>query len=187
MSTTPTKFVEEPVALLCPVCKKVYTEPVISIKCGHTFCKSCIEELIGKGQTCPIDNLTCDSNQLVLNRAVSNQIDDLLIYCHHGLISVDKGKSWKEDGSGCKEVVSLGKRLEHEATCKFAKVLCPVGGQLCGSLRSYQLERHMPACTQVPCPYTDFGRHTHLMYNYNTQALMYCLDTIVTVISSQTS
>ena len=32
MPGKPTKFVEEPSALLCPVCKKVFIEPVISIK-----------------------------------------------------------------------------------------------------------------------------------------------------------
>lgn len=92
MPAKPTKFVEEPQALICPVCKKIFREPVISIKCGHTFCRICIEEMIRNGLTCPMDEQECDSGQLVLNRAVIGQIDDLQIYCSHGLVSNDGGE-----------------------------------------------------------------------------------------------
>ena len=104
MPGKPTKFVEEPQALLCPVCKRVFSEPVISIKCGHTFCRECIESMIRDGARCPIDEQECDSGQLVLNRAVMGQIDDLKIYCRHGLVSGDGGRTWDIDPNGCKEV-----------------------------------------------------------------------------------
>ena len=157
MPGKPTKFVEEPSALLCPVCKKVFIEPVISIKCGHTFCRTCIEELIRNGRNCPLDDQECDSSQLVLNRAVMGQIEDLHIYCCHGLTTSDKGETYEADPMGCKEVIRLGRRDEHESLCQFAQVSCPIGGEFCGPLRKHQLERHMSACTRVPCPYCDFG------------------------------
>lgn len=122
MSSKPTKFVEEPPALMCPVCKKIFREPVISIKCGHTFCRMCIENIIKNRLTCPIDEQECDSGQLVLNRAVIGQIEDLPIYCCHGLFSTDGGKVYERDPHGCKEVIRFGKREEHESTCQFAKV-----------------------------------------------------------------
>ena len=122
MPAKPTKFVEEPQALICPVCKKIFREPVISIKCGHTFCRICIEEMIRNGLTCPMDEQECDSGQLVLNRAVIGQIDDLQIYCSHGLVSNDGGRTYEQDPLGCKEVIRFGRREEHESKCQFAKV-----------------------------------------------------------------
>ena len=157
MPSKPTKFVDEPPALLCPICKKIFREPVISVKCGHTFCRICIEETIRDGATCPIDEQECDSGQLVLNRAVIGQIEDLLVYCCHGLISTDGGRTYGQDPDGCKEQIRFGKREEHESKCQFAVVQCPVGGELCGTLRQHQLERHMAACTRVPCTFIDFG------------------------------
>ena len=157
MSVKPTKFVEEPQALLCPVCKRIFREPVISVKCGHTFCRVCIEDLISNGQKCPMDDQECDSGQLVLNRAVMGQIEDLHIYCCNGVILLPGGQTHSQDPDGCKEVLRLGSRDEHESKCQYTRVECSIGGSLCGPLRKYQLENHMAACTHVPCPYTDFG------------------------------
>ena len=156
MSGKYTKFIEEPTALLCPVCKRILREPVISIKCGHTFCTSCIEKLISSGHNCPLDGQTCDSGQLVLNKAVKGQIEDLMIYCCHGVVS-SEGDGLELDEEGCKEVIRLGDRDVHESGCRYAKVECPVGGAPCGSLRQHMLENHMRSCAQVPCPYSDFG------------------------------
>ena len=103
-ATKPTKFVEEPPALLCPVCGRVLSEPVISVTCGHTFCRECVEAMIREGGRCPADGLECDSGQLVLNRAVMGQIADLKIYCSHGLLSANDGRTWANDPDGCREV-----------------------------------------------------------------------------------
>lgn len=122
MSGKPTKFVEQPPALICPVCQGIFREPVISVKCGHTFCRACIEEVIRNGLTCPIDEQECDSSHLVLNRAVIGQIDDLQVYCCHGLRSLDGGKSYELDPSGCKEVLRVSARDEHEMKCQYEVV-----------------------------------------------------------------
>ena len=57
--------------------------PCILVKCVHTFCRGCIEELIRtalhieelirEGGTCPLDGQECDSAQLVLNRPSSDR------------------------------------------------------------------------------------------------------------------
>eukprot|EP00731_Ephydatia_muelleri_P036540 Em0274g5a len=104
-----------------------------------------------------MDLLVCDSGQLVLNRAVMGQIEDLLIYCHNGLVSRDGGKSTEVDPSGCKRRIKLGSRDDHESKCEYSRVSCPVGGDLCGPLRQYQLEEHLLACTCVPCSFASFG------------------------------
>jgi E3 ubiquitin-protein ligase TRAF7 len=156
-SSKPTKFVEEPHALLCPVCGRVFSEPVISIKCGHTFCRGCIVGMVKDGGRCPVDKQECDSGQLVLNRAVMGQIDDLKIYCCHGLRSRNGGKTWETDPDGCKEVINLGGRDDHEVNCQFTKTVCPIGGDVCGVLRLNQMDRHVANCGRVPCPFSNFG------------------------------
>lgn len=157
----PTKYVEEPLPLLCPVCKKVFSEPIISVICGHTFCRECIEELIKNRMTCPLDGNICDSGQLVLNRAILGQLGDLLIYCCHGLQMVDeKMNLYEQDSEGCPEVIRVGEREKHEETCQFAWMECPIGKGLCGALRRKELEEHMEVCSKVSCPFTDFGEGT---------------------------
>ena len=154
----PTKYVEEPSALLCPVCKNIFNEPIISVKCGHTFCKACIEGLISEGRTCPLDQQACDSGQLVLNRAIMGQLSDLQIYCCYGLRLVDPSKDlYEQDPEGCSEVIRVGERAKHEEDCPLMWVECPIGMKLCGPLRKKQLEEHMKTCTKIPCLFADFG------------------------------
>ena len=165
-SKQPTKYVSEPSPLVCPVCKKVFSQPIISVKCGHTFCRTCIEELIRDGRTCPLDDQACDSGQLVLNRAIVGQLEDLQIYCQHGLRpsgSPGGGSGqieYERDPEGCPEVVKIGERDKHEDTCLFAWVECPVGKERCSLIRRMKLEEHIEGCNQNPCPYSDFGE-TH--------------------------
>ena len=162
----PTKFLEEPQALICPICRRVFTAPVISVKCGHTFCRSCIQpEESRSNKSCPLDGVICDSSQLlVVNKAVIGQIDDLSIYCCHGLLSRDGGLSYERDPSGCPEVLKLGGREEHERSCGYAHVKCPLGGEECGTIRTRELETHVMSCRNIPCPYNDFGNYYYYYY-----------------------
>lgn len=155
-SDKPTKFVEEPAALLCPVCRRVLHNPVISIKCGHTFCTNCIESLIANDLKCPLDGQDCDTGQLVVNRAVKEQIGDLMIHCCHGVVC-GEGGALELVKDGCQEVIRLGDRETHESSCKFAMMECPIGGPVCGVMRRYMLEEHMKTCNRMPCPYVEFG------------------------------
>lgn len=160
-----TKYVAEPAPLLCPVCKKVFIEPIISVKCGHTFCKRCIEKLVSAGSRCPIDRQVCDSGQLVLNLAILGQLADLKIYCCYGLKQpIDSSSSHthgdvelEQDPDGCPEKITLGQRNEHEDSCMFAWSECPIAGSACGPLRKKDVQQHMEVCLFVPCAYSDFG------------------------------
>ena len=61
----PVKLTEEPnTHLNCPVCLKLYSDPVINVRCGHTFCRKCVFATT----KCPVDNTHCDTSQLVINR-----------------------------------------------------------------------------------------------------------------------
>ena len=39
----------------CVVCFQTYTDPYIT-KCGHTFCKDCISEVVNRQHKCPVCN-----------------------------------------------------------------------------------------------------------------------------------
>ena len=129
---------------------------MISVKCGHTFCRLCIESMVQTSSPCPIDDIPCDSSQLVINRAVIGQIEDLLIYCCHGIVSTD-GRNYRKDQDGCPEVIKLAHRDSHEAVCGYSKAVCPIGGDECGVLRKKDIENHLLNCEKVPCPFSDFG------------------------------
>ncbi len=103
-----------------------------------------------------MDSQTCDSGQLVVNRAVKEQINDLLIHCCHGVVCV-KEEFLELDEDGCREVIRLGDRDAHESSCGFAKVECSIGGSVCGVMRRQTLERHLGMCSRIPCPYGEFG------------------------------
>ena len=60
-----TLFTSEPSQhLKCPVCQKLYRDPVINISCGHTFCQLCANAT----SHCPIDGNQCEPTQLVVNK-----------------------------------------------------------------------------------------------------------------------
>lgn len=68
------KFVREPSShIVCHLCKKVFTNPVINVKCGHTYCKTCLTKLSSTGDgksvvQCPEDGVECNITELVMNR-----------------------------------------------------------------------------------------------------------------------
>jgi hypothetical protein len=46
-----TTIVEE--QLICPICLMKFTNPYITIPCGHTFCRTCIDKLHCHSSNCP--------------------------------------------------------------------------------------------------------------------------------------
>ena len=73
-SLTAVKFVNEPSSyIVCQLCKNVYTNPVISVRCGHTYCMRCLTKPSAAGDClsvvrCPQDGVECNTTELVMNR-----------------------------------------------------------------------------------------------------------------------
>ncbi|XP_072169667.1 uncharacterized protein [Diadema setosum] len=160
MMTTKAVFVEEPsLHLLCPVCKNLLFEPVISVECGHTFCKLCLQvnaEGLAYLPECPVDQKTLRGTRSVPNRSIESQIDELQIFCKCGIKRLDSRNDVIEDETGCPEIISLASLNSHDETCSYIKVDCP-NSTLCGKHRRKALESHLQECTQYPCPYQDQG------------------------------
>lgn len=157
----PTKFVNQPsMSLFCPLCQKLFQDPVISIGCGHTFCRNCIDNrlLAMTHLTCPVDNVKIDLNNIVPNRAVQGQLEDLLIYCRHGLKLNGSESGFEQEEDGCKEQISLGRRHEHEEHCLMAWVPCTNCSNQCGKFRKKDLTAHLTTCAHHMCLNEKKGR-----------------------------
>lgn len=159
---SPTKFVVTPSeSLKCPICKEIFNDPVISTQCGHTFCRNCIRNgasITGNSTSkCPLDGTTLLRLHLVSNLAVKGQIEDLLIYCRHGLTRSSSDEDFEIDSAGCQEKILFGQRADHEETCEFAIVPCPNSSNQCGKFQRRTLEDHLKICTQYRCQYSVKG------------------------------
>lgn len=142
----PTLFTGEPSQhLKCPVCQKLYQDPVINITCGHTFCRKCVKTI----SQCPIDGNQCVPTQLVVNRLVVGQLDDLQIYCQYGVI--EENGNLVPDPSGCQQKLHVGSRRSHEDHCEFAPIPCPNLNSTCGKFRKSELDEHLKVCVFTSC------------------------------------
>ncbi|XP_060566056.1 E3 ubiquitin-protein ligase TRAF7-like isoform X1 [Ruditapes philippinarum] len=148
---SPVVFDQEPSQhFKCPSCQKLYIDPVINIGCGHTFCKNCSQQI----STCPVDGNACDANQMVVNRLVVGQIDDLLIYCKYGLVKQED--TYVPDPTGCQQKIHLGSRSSHEDECDFAPITCS-NRNCTASLRKGELDEHQKVCVYITCAHEDKG------------------------------
>ncbi len=154
-------------SLRCPLHKGFFNLPVIA-KCGHTFCRACITQQ-GKPLQCPLDRIALRTEDLIPNLAVSQQINDLLVYCKYG--TKDDGGDVIVDPEGCPVKLRYSNKVEHEATCDYAPVRCPYN-ETCPPLKRRQLQHHLASCTHIPCPHrsagcnfegTKMGLEEHLM------------------------
>ena len=156
----PIKFVNEPSgSLFCPICRKLFQNPSISISCGHTFCRSCVSGQLKRSQMlCPIDSVQIELSSLVPNKAVQGQVEDLLIYCCHGLLREGHivGEDWELDETGCKEKIKLGEREDHEQNCPKEWVDCP-NTKKCMGIRREDLVTHLKDCLFHLCPNESQG------------------------------
>lgn len=147
-----TLFTSEPSQhLKCPVCQKLYRDPVINIGCGHTFCQKCANST----SHCPIDGNQCVPTQLVVNRLVVGQIEDLQIYCRYGVM--EENGQLVPDPSGCQQKIHLGARKSHEDRCEFVPIPCPNLNNTCGKFRKSELDEHLKVCVFKPCRHQDKG------------------------------
>jgi len=153
--TEPTLFVSPPSeSLSCPLHKELFKNPVIA-RCGHTFCRKCIEKYLSSKEECPIDKSPLQKEFLFPNLAVAGQIDDLLLHCKYGL-KKKKKKGWIIDKDGCPEHIKIGQRKIHEDSCLYAPAICPYCEENT-VLRRMNLEEHIKTCQSIPCPQKQAG------------------------------
>ncbi|XP_038067895.1 E3 ubiquitin-protein ligase TRAF7-like isoform X2 [Patiria miniata] len=154
-------FAEEPsVHLFCPSCKHLLQDPVISVACGHTFCRLCLTD--GKDsvilEACPVDEKPLKNTSVVANRAITSQLDDILVYCKNGIKRFSsRNDELVTDTCGCPELVHLSQKAEHESSCPYSSLACPNSPE-CGVIQRLHLEDHfLSVCPYVKCRYHEQG------------------------------
>ncbi|XP_022110487.1 E3 ubiquitin-protein ligase TRAF7-like isoform X2 [Acanthaster planci] len=154
-------FAEEPsVHLFCPSCKRLLQDPVISVVCGHTFCRHCLTD--GKDSVildaCPVDEKPLKNTSVVANRAITSQLDDILVYCKNGIKRFSsRNDELITDTCGCPELIRLSQKAEHEASCPYSSLQCPNSPE-CGTLLRLDLEEHVvTVCPFVKCHHYEKG------------------------------
>ncbi|XP_071957640.1 E3 ubiquitin-protein ligase TRAF7-like isoform X1 [Antedon mediterranea] len=147
--------------LNCPFCKKLLLNPVISTECGHTFCQACTCRPLDTGDkanpvVCPVDGKLINPDNLVVNRAIASQIDDLVVYCPHGITRLTSRDYVPEEG-GCPVQLTIADIEDHEQTCEYVKLGCPNNETLCGTFRKKELDDHVKVCPYMACKYAENG------------------------------
>ena len=147
--------------LLCPLHRGFFVDPVIA-KCGHTFCRSCLEKYIKQAtkqlNECPLDKVVLkvdDLTSVIPNLVVADTISMLKIRCRYGCQKVNS--VWVADPNGCPELVTWQKRYEHEDVCTYATTKCPYNPTKCGPIRKLALKDHIANCKNIPCSYKKLG------------------------------
>lgn len=138
-------FVNKPAAaLMCRRCRNLLVEPRLSIVCGHSFCKVCMDT---KDAFCEVDSSRVNIQSSVPNHALSKQLNDLLVYCRFAKFSPVNGNSGEVilDSSSCTFVCPFSERMIHERGCQFADVACPFSKK-CAKVSRRELATHIERC-----------------------------------------
>ncbi|XP_066934050.1 calponin homology domain-containing protein DDB_G0272472-like [Clytia hemisphaerica] len=144
----------------CVICFMVLREPLQGSKCGHRYCKKCIEEFHEKNpKKCPQD---WQDNEWFKDLGKEREILDLKVRC-------------KNHRDGCTWQNELRDQEEHLKTCDFVTIQCNLQ---CGEpvLRK-NLKNHLDKdCPLIStCEYSDFGclfKGTRdQLYNHMSEAI----------------
>jgi E3 ubiquitin-protein ligase TRAF7 len=106
---------------------------------------------------CPQDKIVIRSEDLTIlipNLVVAESISNLKIFCKYGCKK--ENNEWKKDSQGCKEIITVGLRKQHEDECLFALIKCPYNEQ-CPPIRRMDVDSHLKHCINIPCAHKKVG------------------------------
>eukprot|EP00158_Paraphelidium_tribonemae_P004718 Partr_v1_DN26929_c0_g1_i2_m7196 putative WD domain, G-beta repeat len=130
------QFVDQPYSSLhCPVCLKIYEQPMMINTCGHTFCLSCISQTMDLDSKCPLCRTVTRKSDLKTNLTVQSVICELRVYCVN-----------KE--AGCSHISAVDALDQHVSICIYRTVQCPYLPFGCNyTCAKVHMESHLKQCT----------------------------------------
>ena len=156
------EFIDTPSDMLvCEICQHTSREPHLSVCCGHTFCKSCLEAAKKASITdaCPI----CQEKGFTAmpNKQADRAIRSLHVFC----TNKDKGCEWQG------EVNDIINHLGNSDGCQFEEVTC---SNDCGKClqRQYLAGHVQDECLRhkVDCQYCHItGEHQFIEGEHKEQ------------------
>jgi len=131
----------------CPLCEGILYEAVID-RCGHSFCKLCVETLSKNEYKCPFSNLEIHTKDILPNIVVNSVIEKQIVYC-------------KNKKNECPWIGKLGDRKNHlYYDCQKEFILCEFVG--C----EQKISREGMNAHVSECPYRSIKCH-HCAENFN--------------------
>jgi len=104
--------------LICPICSGVLEDPRQAPSCEHAFCSECIKEWLRRRQTCPVDRIAVNIDELKpVPRITKNLLARLEIKCDNSQY-------------GCTAIVKLDILAMHLKECEHnprKPVVCTQG------------------------------------------------------------
>jgi len=157
------KFIQE---YSCPLCEGILFEAVID-RCGHSFCKACVETLSKNEYKCPFSKLEIYTKDILPNIVVNSVIEKQIVYCKNkkndcpwiGKLGDRKNHLYYDcekefllcEFIGCEQKIPRELMNAHIAECPFRLVKCHHCGE---SFNFNQMENHYKICPGFPfeCP-----------------------------------
>lgn len=154
----------------CFICLNVCVDPVMLIRCQHSFCKKCLGDLFSQNESvkvisCPVCKGEFTQLEVTSNRLASEFINFLNVKCLHAScrwvggynefqthIKECKCLTWCE----CGKIHDDADKEQHDQECMYAKVNCACGH----ILQRKDTEKHVKdECeeTIILCPYEGYG------------------------------
>lgn len=174
------KFVE---LYSCPLCEGILIEAIID-RCGHSFCKRCIDILKTETNKCPFSKI--EIKDYLTNIVVNSVIEKQTCFCKNkslkcewqGKLSERKDHLYYDclkeevpcENEGCSIKVLREQLSEHMLNCEYRKVMC----HHCKNTICYnELEKHYQSCPRMPVlcpndcglevPNSDLTKHLELL------------------------
>ncbi|KAI9594626.1 WD40-repeat-containing domain protein [Syncephalis fuscata] len=98
-------------SFLCPVCQDVYTDPVITRSCNHSFCSACIFQSLERESLCPLCRSFVHSEDLHPNLVLSSLVGELMVYCTYR-------------DHGCSQLERKDDIAAHVLQCEYTPMVC---------------------------------------------------------------
>jgi hypothetical protein len=154
----------------CPLCEGILIDSVID-KCGHSYCRECIETLLKESNLCPYTNTPITSGnsstgqeQLSANIVVNSVIEKQKVYCknkvsdcewtgkllerkNHLQYDCEKELVECEYSNECNIKVQRDHLQEHLKDCPFRIVVCH---HCQNQINFNKVEEHYKACSEFP-------------------------------------
>ena len=134
-----------PHTLCCPLCQHLFKDAVTSKRCGHSFCRGCVNrEASANLQAvvmCPNDDSSTELDNFVSNLALQQQVDDFPCPCHY---------------DGCNTKVGWIDYHQHLVECEHRPLACPNTSE-CGTMLQGAMSDHLKQCQQAECYLSVIG------------------------------
>ena len=157
------KFIQE---YSCPLCEGILFEAVID-RCGHSFCRQCVDTLSKNEYKCPFSKLEIFSKDILSNIVVNSVIEKQIVYCKNkknecpwtGKLCDRKNHLYYDcekefllcEFLGCNQKISREAMNTHITDCPYRLVKCHHCSE---SFNFNQMDNHYKICPGFPyeCP-----------------------------------